>query len=1230
MHLKQKGYCFGVLLIYTITTITLPSVGWCEPISPSKPSSHLALHNERSSVLTTRGLTRLSERGGGRKRLQLDSRQGGESGLRPHLDNREGTQTKTSGGRPARTLGPKMASSSSSNSFKNRDKPKETKGERMFTSPNPTKDVCSGGKIKPVIHGKFYIPGELAANVPNVGYQSDSAVSAGQERTRGQRVSASEDSWQRLQPVVECGDDAMTLTVRRRRAVQLLLDRVNESSLPLSQLPPHCGYSVQTTWRDLSFMAPYDACHVTQEDDSYVLPLWWRGSPVKISCPTSHLQPQASPPSLCCSQYGMTIKVQRLSTTEELRVNVRGEWTPVVVLAEQCGYTLDRRDAEMVIAAPFMTCGITVKDEKYTLVLQMGDKTFTLACPVSPLELLPLTHQPLVRSPHHPTRVPTAHVPESLEPVPWAPPFYLAPPYYPHPTYHRKYTSPDGYDSYDPPNPSSTPEPTFGPQPLPTDDSQQGYQHDYSHQIPVGEYYKHFGVHSSLSSTDHLEDSSEAFPDLQQKQETPVFGLSDRRSATHSPSSDTDSPIHAEAPPLQPPSHAFNQYYHYYHHPKIPLHVARQDRDIGPEVSSITNPQNPEFPVLTPSIQQSEALSIFNSDELHQPVPEATSHPYTPPTTTPYPSQPYPYHYFYYFPHIARGEAKRSAPFNPDSPAEMDIKVRPHPRSSAVHDESNLHPHTHQRNPDKMIDLKKNSPEWIKHPLLSDEDGVKDMLEPPGPASVRVPSPEQPSFPSPSPNHNLPPHLYHPYYHFYQTYYGPERLHSANNHVSPASFKEALDPQHQASSSPPQPQTTTPPTKSVDDDHQVPLHSYYYYYQLSNQPQVSVDRQEVQPAGSMNSKSASDYSQTGWLAPAAEAGYRIMPQSRPFHSIYSHDITQHHPYDPFGHPDGEGAEERLDGEIKDQLKANPYTPSASPCGLGPVSDFDCIVSSGCCSYPVEDCTMGQHLIFAVPDSVVEPTVAPPAHPSEISDVSCTLQRLTSDPDIYIVPLDGCGVNKHVFGQTVVHQLEVNGIHSLQQDHSSVHENSPVRLMVECSSSLGSPGEVRVHVMDQPPPPPFQSTPATVTVQLRVATDESFTSFHPEAHLPLAVLRGRPVYVEVSLLDPPEPGLVLLVHSCLAYTQAPYTSWMLVYDGCPSHSDSQLLPSPHPNHIRRIVISSLQSLHSQNHTYMANGRYSHLEDTEIFFSCSTEVCSAADGDCTVGCINSPNSDVLPMK
>lgn len=40
---------------------------------------------------------------------------------------------------------------------------------------------------------------------------------------------------------------------------------------------------------------------------------------------------------------------------------VRGEWTPLVVLAEQCGYSVDSHSPDIVFAAPFITCGITVK-----------------------------------------------------------------------------------------------------------------------------------------------------------------------------------------------------------------------------------------------------------------------------------------------------------------------------------------------------------------------------------------------------------------------------------------------------------------------------------------------------------------------------------------------------------------------------------------------------------------------------------------------------------------------------------------------------------------------------------------------------------------------------------------------------------------------------------------------------------------------------------------------------
>lgn len=63
------------------------------------------------------------------------------------------------------------------------------------------------------------------------------------------------------------------------------------------------------------------------------------------------------------------------------------------------------------------------------------------------------------------------------------------------------------------------------------------------------------------------------------------------------------------------------------------------------------------------------------------------------------------------------------------------------------------------------------------------------------------------------------------------------------------------------------------------------------------------------------------------------------------------------------------------------------------------------------------------------------------------------------------------------------------------------------------------------------------------------SDQTFTSFYPEARLPLSLVQDKLVYVEVSLLDPPEPGLVLLVHSCSAYIQTAYPSQMVIYDGC---------------------------------------------------------------------------------
>lgn len=58
------------------------------------------------------------------------------------------------------------------------------------------------------------------------------------------------------------------------------------------------------------------------QQGSYELPLLWRETPVKVSCPVSHIQSQFDGPvSVCCSAHGMSVKLQKASPAELLSVN---------------------------------------------------------------------------------------------------------------------------------------------------------------------------------------------------------------------------------------------------------------------------------------------------------------------------------------------------------------------------------------------------------------------------------------------------------------------------------------------------------------------------------------------------------------------------------------------------------------------------------------------------------------------------------------------------------------------------------------------------------------------------------------------------------------------------------------------------------------------------------------------------------------------------------------------
>lgn len=490
----------------------------------------------------------------------------------------------------------------------------------------------------------------------------------------------------------------------------------------------------------------------------------------------------------------------------------------------------------------------------------------------------------------------------------------MAPPYYPHPTYHHKYPSQDVNNPYSPSTPvSSAPHPTDGAQPLPSDPSQPDYQAYFSSLII--ESYKHPSVHSS-STSERKEDSSQAHPDLQQWQETPASGLSGGQSAAHSSSSDTEVPVQTGVPPLQPPTHAFSQYYHYYHHPKIPLPDPPDDPDPAVQVVPEINSHIPNSAELPLSIHHSDQ-NRPNLDQFFKPGSESSSPPSAPSANTPemfYLPQPYPYHFYSYFPYFAKGEAKTLILHNsetdvkPDFSAHENMKLTTsaHSESSDIDANNNLHPQ-----PDEMTPPQINSPDF-KH-LVSASDGVAEE-EPPKPDTVRD---EPHAFPNLQPSYYLPPYpyyyfLYYPYYQKYE----PESFHGASSRLSSTLSKDPSKPSPEAASSSlphssfHKPQTTILPTKPVYDTSHVPVLPYFYYYHPYYRPKTNEDKQEVHSAGLMNSKSeshpssASDHSEGVLWPHAAGASSNLDP-----------DVSEELHYKPVEHQDGKAVEERLDHEM---------------------------------------------------------------------------------------------------------------------------------------------------------------------------------------------------------------------------------------------------------------------------------------------------------------------------
>ncbi|XP_041096402.1 uncharacterized protein LOC121308199 [Polyodon spathula] len=226
-----------------------------------------------------------------------------------------------------------------------------------------------------------------------------------------------------------------------------------------------------------------------------------------------------------------------------------------------------------------------------------------------------------------------------------------------------------------------------------------------------------------------------------------------------------------------------------------------------------------------------------------------------------------------------------------------------------------------------------------------------------------------------------------------------------------------------------------------------------------------------------------------------------------------------------------------------------------PCGPSKISPAQCRARGCCmnsrtsrCFYPLEMCTADKHFVFAVYRKSFN-TEINTASLAIAGDQSCLPVLCTPDYAIFKFPVTGCGTRTFVVGETTVYLAEVQSL--IQQRHWSygiITSDSPSSLIVECRYSKKNLASTGFLVKT---PTAFHPAPhlGLFEVQLQIAKDGTFSQFYPSSSLPLSLLLGSRVYLELSLINPTDPSLVLLVHYCIAYPHSSSAVWVLLYQGC---------------------------------------------------------------------------------
>ncbi|XP_040918237.1 zona pellucida sperm-binding protein 4-like [Toxotes jaculatrix] len=289
------------------------------------------------------------------------------------------------------------------------------------------------------------------------------------------------------------------------------------------------------------------------------------------------------------------------------------------------------------------------------------------------------------------------------------------------------------------------------------------------------------------------------------------------------------------------------------------------------------------------------------------------------------------------------------------------------------------------------------------------------------------------------------------------------------------------------------------------------------------------------------------------------------------------------------------------------------------CGHQTISSDACYKLGCCydaqdftCYYRLNACSLDGHFVFSVKATDTDPPITP-SNLIVKDQPQCFPVVTTPDTAVFKIGVMDCGAKMRVDGDVLIYEVEVEELNS-----ERITEHSPFSLQVLCeyaASDLKRAADLlSLYAVTNPPP---VVALGTIRVQMRVATDASFTSFFPEDQLPLTLPLREAAYVEVSIAQPsPDPTLALRVWDCFAYPTSRHSVWTLLYDGCPNPMDNMRSSVPVDNQGKTSSHSQIRRFDVKTFAFV-DPNTGHPSVEEMYFYCWVEICTD-DVDCAQSC------------